>query len=212
MAPQNTWRLILVVVVVLISGYHAYPWDKPLGGPDDGTGKPEFFYDKKIQLGLDLQGGSEIRLTPGRFQCEKCGKGSSRPGECVTCNVPYTEVIGEAEVQDAVKNAQSVLELRLNLSGMKEPRIQRIGENQILVQMPGAAPEEIERIREILKKTGRLEFKLEADETMKTAAKTPSTENPQGYAPAGTQWIVVQGRAALATMRSARTCSSRRRP
>ncbi|MCJ7788727.1 MAG: protein translocase subunit SecD [Candidatus Atribacteria bacterium] len=99
--------------------------------------------NKKINLGLDLQGGSQIIL------------------ECVdTPNAPVDN--------DAVSRALEIIRNRIDQLGVSEPLIQRQGLRRILVQLPGV--EDPETAAEIIGKTALLEFKNEEGETQLTGA------------------------------------------
>jgi preprotein translocase subunit SecD len=98
---------------------------------------------EKINLGLDLQGGSQIIL------------------ECVdTPNAPVDN--------DAVNRALEIIRNRIDQLGVSEPVIQRQGERRILVQLPGV--EDSDTAAEIIGKTALLEFKNEKGETQLTGA------------------------------------------
>ncbi len=96
---------------------------------------------EKINLGLDLQGGSNIIL------------------ECVdTPNAPVDN--------DAVNRALEIIRNRIDQLGVSEPLIQRQGERRILVQLPGV--EDPDTAAGIIGKTALLEFKNEKGETQLT--------------------------------------------
>jgi preprotein translocase subunit SecD len=99
--------------------------------------------NEKINLGLDLQGGSNIIL------------------ECVdTPNAPVDN--------DAVNRALEIIRNRIDQLGVSEPLIQRQGERRILVQLPGV--EDPDTAAGIIGKTALLEFKNEKGETQLTGA------------------------------------------
>ena len=93
------------------------------------------------QLGLDLRGGAQltIQVNPTKEQ---------------------PDVKPKAEDVEAVKR---VLENRINEFGVSETTVQTIGEDKILIQLPGESqPEEAERR---LKGTAKLEFKQQKQGT-----------------------------------------------
>ncbi|MBE9044443.1 protein translocase subunit SecD [Pleurocapsales cyanobacterium LEGE 10410] len=93
------------------------------------------------QLGLDLRGGAQltIQVNPTKEQPDV---------------KPTTE---------DVQAVQRVLENRINEFGVSETTVQTIGENKILVQLPGESePEEAERR---LKGTAKLEFRQQRQGT-----------------------------------------------
>jgi preprotein translocase subunit SecD len=52
---------------------------------------------------------------------------------------------------------------------------------------------------------GNLLFMIEADESLEKAAKAPTSENEAGYAPEGTEWIVIRGGDLLVNVKPAMT-------
>lgn len=102
-----------------------------------------FPLNEKINLGLDLQGGSHIIL------------------ECVdTPNAPVDN--------DAVNRVLEIIRNRVDQLGVSEPVIQRQGAKRILVQLPGV--DDPEAAVEVIGKTALLEFKNEEGETQLTGA------------------------------------------
>lgn len=92
-----------------------------------------------IQLGLDLQGGSQLTIQ--------------------VKTTPEVKTITEQDLE-AVKR---VIEGRVNGLGVSEPVIQTAGQNQILVQLPGVSdPEQAERI---LGGTAQLDFRAQKSGT-----------------------------------------------
>ncbi|MDI6733621.1 MAG: protein translocase subunit SecD [Planctomycetota bacterium] len=152
MSETSKWQLFLILILVGIAGYFAYPSDdKPLFGPG------ELFEGKKIQLGLDLQGGSELRLALKK------------------------EGIAESNISEFTEKAKEIIERRINLHGLKEPRIQKYGDKQILIQLPGMDVSEVERVKKIITSSGKLEFKLEADPKIVADYKDRFPKAPPGY-------------------------------
>ncbi|MFC1671829.1 protein translocase subunit SecD [Planctomycetota bacterium] len=108
-----------------------------------------------IDLGLDLRGGAEIL---------------------------YRVHIEEAEVgaKDIMGTTIEVITRRINQFGVGEYRIERSGDNHILLQLPDKGEAEIDRIKEIIKTTGKLTFHLVAsEEYMKEQREAKTT--PPGY-------------------------------
>ncbi len=96
---------------------------------------------QKLNLGLDLKGGTQIVLGV------------------------KTDELPEADRADAVKNNIEIIRNRIDQFGVAEPTIQKIGESDILVQLPGNDnPVEAEKL---VTKSAVLEFKLvaKAEET-----------------------------------------------
>jgi preprotein translocase subunit SecD len=85
-----------------------------------------------IRLGLDLQGGTHMVY--------KADLSGVEPGT-------------EAE---AVDGAIAVIEKRINVLGVSEPVIQRLGEDRIVVELPGIS--ETEKAKKLIGQTALLEF------------------------------------------------------
>lgn len=96
-----------------------------------------------IRLGLDLQGGSQLTL-----------------------QVKQTDQKREITEKD-LEAIQNVVEKRINALGVSEAVVQTVGNNQLLVQLPGVKdPQEAERV---LGGTAQLEFRQEANKPEVTA-------------------------------------------
>ena len=88
----------------------------------------------ETKLGLDLEGGFEIKygaITP--------------PGK----NDPTSA---------QMETIRSIMEKRVNSTGVSEPIVETVGSNEVLVQVPGAT--DPSKIRELVGQTGRLDFVL----------------------------------------------------
>ncbi len=81
------------------------------------------------------------------------------------------EVIAYLEEQqaEAVDRAIEVIRNRINRFGVTEPSITKQGESRVVVQLPGVANKQ--RVRNLLKGTARLEFRLMANPQQLQAAK-----------------------------------------
>lgn len=118
-------RIVSIFAVIVIAIFLSFP------------------LNEKINLGLDLQGGSHIIL------------------ECVdTPNAPVNN--------DAVNRALEIIRNRIDQLGVSEPVIQKQGSRRILVQLPGV--KDPETAVEVIGKTALLEFKNEKGETELTGA------------------------------------------
>ncbi|MCF7785879.1 MAG: protein translocase subunit SecD [Prosthecobacter sp.] len=93
----------------------------------------------KLQLGIDLQGGSEfiVQLSPGK-------KDDGTP-KAVTSN----------DVQQAI----DILQRRLSPGGEKDLTLQPEGSDRIVIQMPGITEEEIKEVRKTIQTVAHLEFR-----------------------------------------------------
>lgn len=84
-------------------------------------------------------------------------------GDRVTRRSSNSEVASflHSEADEAVQRAVSIVRERVDRFGVTEPSIQRQGTRRIVVEMPGI--DEPARIRELLRGTARLEFRMMAD-------------------------------------------------
>ena len=95
-----------------------------------------------MNLGLDLVGGSEIEY-----------------------QIPLE---GDVSISEII----SILNRKLNNSGLKEIFIQPSGTDRVIIQLPGLKKSEVERIKDVIETQGNLEFKLVMlDEELITQAK-----------------------------------------
>jgi SecD/SecF fusion protein len=62
---------------------------------------------------------------------------------------------------EAVDRAMEIIRTRVDRYGVTEPSIMKQGENRIIVELPGVDDEQ--RVRDLLRGTARLEFRLAAD-------------------------------------------------
>jgi len=114
------WKVLLIVGIVAFSVWRLYP--------------PQ----KKIHLGLDLQGGMQILL---RVQLDK--------------------VPAEAR-KDSTDRVVEIIRNRIDEFGVAEPVITKEAKDLVVVQLPGITDRE--RAKEIVGKTAHLEFKLVSED------------------------------------------------
>ena len=67
----------------------------------------------------------------------------------------------KAEALDAVDRAVSIIRQRVDRYGVSEPSIQKQGQSRVVVELPGV--DEPDRVRDLLRGTARLEFRLMAE-------------------------------------------------
>ncbi len=113
-----------------------------------------FPLDKRINLGLDLKGGMHLLLKVD------------------------TEDLPPEDRIDACDRALEVIRNRIDAFGVREPTIQRQGEDEIVVQLPGIT--ERQRAIELIGKTALLEFKLVSSDVA-ALQQALSGEAPAGY-------------------------------
>ncbi len=118
MVKNLKWKTLLVVLIVASSIWLIYP------------------PSKRINLGLDLQGGMHLVLRVD------------------------TSKIPEDARRDAAKRALEIIRNRVDQFGVAEPSIQLQGKDRIIVELPGI--KERERAVDLIGRTALLEFKLVA--------------------------------------------------
>src|SRR5438552_2126229 len=92
--------------------------------------------DKKIQLGLDIKGGTSFLIKLQQTDKDK---------EITT---------------SMLDQAVEVIRKRVDYFGASEPIISPVGKDRILVQIPGLSTEKIQEARQQLSRVAKLEFKL----------------------------------------------------
>src|SRR5919107_3287729 len=102
----------------------------------------------------------------------------------------YTEAGLNDRVRRAVDQAIEVLRRRVDALGTTEPNIQRQGADRILVQVPGL--QDPQRLKEILGKTAKLEFRLLADPGATDVDMLPSRDSG-GARVAVDRRVIVEG-------------------
>ncbi|MCD8351797.1 MAG: protein translocase subunit SecD [Planctomycetaceae bacterium] len=133
-----------------------------------------------FNLGLDLRGGTEIRLALrldpariSRIQGEMDRRRTLSDSEAAAGNAESAREI-EQQIRDLqtrleqertqidydLANAVDVVRRRLNNSGLAEIPVTREGEDKILVQLPGMDQSQAQDALEVIQKQGALEFRI----------------------------------------------------
>lgn len=97
---------------------------------------PGWWAKHKLKLGLDLQGGMQILLEVD------------------------TSDLSAKDASSAVDQNITIIRDRIDQFGVAEPSIQKLGENRIMVQLPGAS--DYQAAENLIKQTAMLEFKVVA--------------------------------------------------
>ena len=121
MQKNLLYRAYLIIGIIAVSIFLIFP------------------LEKRISLGLDLQGGMYLILRVDTAQIEE----KARP--------------------DAIERALEVVRNRIDEFGVKEPVVQIQGIDQIVVQLPGMTDRK--RALELIGRTAMLEFKLVSSDT-----------------------------------------------
>jgi len=140
-------RLGVILLVVLISGWYLWPsgryYSMSPSERDEFELSHPIEYDKlensSVKLGLDLQGGMHLVLELDMDKVE----------------------MKEEEMKDAIDRTLEIIRNRVDQFGVSEPLIQKIGDERIIVELPGMEDEE--RAKELVRSSAYLEFKVVRD-------------------------------------------------
>jgi len=137
MEKKLLYKSIFILAIIGICAYFAFP------------------LNKRINLGLDLQGGMHLLL------------------KIDTSNLPTKAK------EDAADRAVEVIRNRIDQFGVRETSIQKQGLDQIVVQLPGVTDRQ--RAIDIIGKTAMLEFKLVSLEDPEKLKAAIAGVVPEGY-------------------------------
>lgn len=130
------WKVLAIILLVGLSLWKAYP------------------LDQTINLGLDLQGGTQLLL-----------------------QVDLEKIPQENRV-DATERVVKIIRTRIDEFGVKEPVISKQGKDQVVVQLPGITDRN--RAKEVAAKTAHLEFRLVSEDS-DLLKKAEAGEAVEGY-------------------------------
>jgi SecD/SecF fusion protein len=161
--------LTLLVVAICIQSVWPEKVPVPSGAPSvpeisDASKAPapaqpvKYKYQQKINLGLDLQGGTSFLVRLVREE-------------------------GQTPSKEVLDQAVEVIRKRVDKFGVSEPVITPQGKDRILVQIPGLDAEKTADAREQLKKVAKLEFRLvhpQSDQLI-SAIEAGQAPIPPGY-------------------------------
>jgi len=136
MQKSLLYRGLLILGVILVTALLAFP------------------LNKRISLGLDLQGGMYLILKVD------------------------TSKLSDKAKEDAVERALEIIRNRIDQFGVREPLIQIQGADQIVVQLPGMTDRK--RALELIGRTALLEFKLVSNDT-KAISDAIAGNVPEGF-------------------------------
>ena len=126
-------KVVGLVLTLLLAGLCVVSFYPPFDVRND---KGEIVTKGKLRLGLDLEGGTAFQVRLRRESKET------------------------AITKDMQEQAVEVIRGRVDKMGTGEPIISPVGEDQILVQIPGLSTGELENVRQQLQRVAKLEFKL----------------------------------------------------
>lgn len=146
------WKVPLVVILVVLAVLSAWP--------------PQ----KKIPLGMDLEGGVELRYEI----------------DLSTVPVDQQGKIGEEAI--------NVIAKRLDPEGVMALDIRPLGANQILIRLPGLEPGRLETIRRRAETISPLEFRLIVNENWEPEVYAEAKKRPHDNPPEGYQWMELRSK------------------
>jgi len=147
MRRRLQWKVIAIgVVLVIFASLAVYP----LLAPRLGVSRPRWLIDKRLALGLDLQGGVQLVV---RVDTDYAVRLESQQRTLS----PEAEAAVRA---DAIARTVETIERRVNELGVAEPSIARQGAagDEILIQLPGTTG--VDRAKAIIQAGGTLELRL----------------------------------------------------
>jgi protein-export membrane protein SecD len=127
-------RIIVIIAVLVFAGWQMNANYTSCVDERERTGSSRVC--SPIKLGLDLQGGMHLVLE---------------------VDDPEGTLTPEARA-DATERALRVIRMRIDEFGVEEPMIQRVGDDRIVVELPGIDDEE--RAKDIIRQTAFLQFFL----------------------------------------------------
>ncbi|OLC52664.1 MAG: protein-export membrane protein SecD [Chloroflexi bacterium 13_1_40CM_4_68_4] len=125
---------ILAVWVDIPKHQVSFPFDYP--GISVNLGPIKYQQEIKTHLGLDLQGGTQLVV---RLQTEKLQSNT-------------------ASITDLNQQTRNVIDRRINQLGVSEPVIQALGEDKIIIELPGVS--DLDKARQVATQQAFLEFKV----------------------------------------------------
>jgi preprotein translocase subunit SecD len=147
----------------------------------------ETFQKKKIQAEVK-RNGLQIEITPFTQEISTIIKENYPNLDTVSSDQSLVLAVSDKEqtfVKDnAANQALETIRNRIDQFGVSEPTIQRQGENEIVVQLPGV--KDPKRAIDLIGKTAQLEFKLVDDESPLAA------QLPQAVAPSEEEGLLKQ--------------------
>jgi preprotein translocase subunit SecD len=140
-APWLVFAVFLLSVFIDIPKHQfSFPFPPSCPGVCLNLGPIQVNQEIKTHLGLDLQGGTQLIL---QMKVEEIP-----PGQSIT---------------DYNDRARRVIDRRINSLGVAEPVIQAVGDDKILLQLPGI--DNIQEANDIATRQAKLEIKIPDDAT-----------------------------------------------
>ena len=139
MGRLGPWLIAIIAVLAIFVDIPKHQFSFPFNCPGICLRLGDFSVNQEIKthLGLDLQGGTQLVL---RMQMDKLPAGVTTP---------------QSELQ---RLAILVIERRINSLGVSEPVIQGLGEDKLLLELPGI--DDLQQANEVATRQAFLEVKV----------------------------------------------------
>ena len=135
MVRVASWKIVLILIIAFVCTVAAAPTLRfPWAFDWLMHSIVDDYEEMKLTLGLDLKGGLDM--------------------------VFRVESKDPSQLDSDLTKAKEILRNRIDLFGVSNANIVRQGQDQIRIQIPGVGEEEQKRIKEIIKTTDLLTFKL----------------------------------------------------
>lgn len=132
-------RLIIIGLLVVASVYALFPRDVEMRiRQEDGSYRVDTVTRVPLKRGLDLSGGMHLALEVDESEGTVANK------------------------EDAIDRALTVVRTRIDEYGVAEPVVQRVGDDRIIVELPGI--DDRQRAEELVRRSAFLQFQM-TDET-----------------------------------------------
>lgn len=143
MKRVEKWKWVLIILVFILMLLTSLPSAGLI--KDEKVAR---FFPGKVNLGLDLQGGTHVVFEADVEDLRQ--KYAERNQE-----------LKKNDIEEAMARAMEILTNRIDKFGVTEPLIQRQGTDRIILELAGV--KDPERVAEVVGKTAYLEFKLVSD-------------------------------------------------
>ena len=127
-------RVLVIVALVAMSGWALFPRTEIVRVKRDGVFVLDTVKRVPLKRGLDLQGGMHLTLEVDQSK------------QAV------------ADVSDALDRALKVVRTRIDEFGVAEPVVQKVGNDRIIVELPGISDQQ--RAEEVVQKAAFLRFQI----------------------------------------------------
>ena len=127
-------RVLVIVALVAMSGWALFPRTEVVRVKRDGVFVLDTVKRVPLKRGLDLQGGMHLTLEVDQSK------------QAV------------ADVSDALDRALKVVRTRIDEFGVAEPVVQKVGDDRIIVELPGISDQQ--RAEEVVQKAAFLRFQI----------------------------------------------------